>query len=102
MFSRVLFGARASLLAGVVSVAIAAGIGVPAGLLAGFAGGLTLARDASAIRLGDVVRDAEPNLHLVECFDRSTNTCPIIGVCDLKSYLGAAYVDPAAGRRTRS
>jgi peptide/nickel transport system permease protein len=39
VLSRVLFGARASLLAGVVSVLIAAGIGVPAGLLAGFAGG---------------------------------------------------------------
>jgi peptide/nickel transport system permease protein len=39
VFSRVIFGARASLLAGVVSVLIAAGIGVPAGLLAGFAGG---------------------------------------------------------------
>ena len=37
---RVIFGARASLLAGVVSVLIAAGIGVPAGLLAGFARGL--------------------------------------------------------------
>ena len=32
------FGARASLMAGVVSVLIAASIGVPAGLLAGFAG----------------------------------------------------------------
>ncbi len=39
VLSRVVFGARASLLAGVVSVVIAAGIGVPAGLLAGFAGG---------------------------------------------------------------
>jgi peptide/nickel transport system permease protein len=39
VLSRVLFGARASLLAGVVSVLIAAGIGVPAGLLAGFTGG---------------------------------------------------------------
>jgi peptide/nickel transport system permease protein len=39
VLSRVLFGARASLLAGVLSVTIAAGIGVPAGLLAGFAGG---------------------------------------------------------------
>jgi peptide/nickel transport system permease protein len=38
--ARVMFGARASLLAGVVSVLIAAGIGVPAGLLAGFAGGI--------------------------------------------------------------
>lgn len=39
VLSRVMFGARASLLAGVVSVLIAAGIGVPAGLLAGFSGG---------------------------------------------------------------
>ena len=39
VLSRVVFGARASLLAGVVSVLIAAGIGVPIGLLAGFAGG---------------------------------------------------------------
>jgi peptide/nickel transport system permease protein len=39
VLSRVIFGARASLLAGVVSVLIAAGIGVPAGLMAGFAGG---------------------------------------------------------------
>ena len=39
VLTRVIFGARASLLAGVVSVLIAAGIGVPAGLLAGFAGG---------------------------------------------------------------
>jgi peptide/nickel transport system permease protein len=38
VLSRVLYGARASMLAGVVSVLIAAGIGVPAGLLAGFAG----------------------------------------------------------------
>jgi peptide/nickel transport system permease protein len=41
VFARVVFGARASLLAGMVSVAIAAGIGVPVGLLAGFAGGIT-------------------------------------------------------------
>ena len=39
VLSRVMFGARASLLAGVISVTIAAGIGVPLGLLAGFAGG---------------------------------------------------------------
>ncbi len=39
VLARVIFGARASMLAGVVSVLIAAGIGVPSGLLAGFAGG---------------------------------------------------------------
>ncbi len=41
VLSRVVWGARASLLAGVVSVLIAAGVGVPAGVLAGFAGGWT-------------------------------------------------------------
>jgi len=40
VLSRVIFGARASLMAGVISVSIAAGVGVPLGLLAGFAGGL--------------------------------------------------------------
>jgi peptide/nickel transport system permease protein len=39
VLSRVLYGARASMSAGVISVSIAAGIGVPVGLLAGFAGG---------------------------------------------------------------
>jgi len=41
VLSRVIFGARASLMAGVISVAIAAGVGVPVGLLAGFVGGIT-------------------------------------------------------------
>ena len=36
VLSRVIFGARASLMAGVISVAIAMGVGVPLGLLAGY------------------------------------------------------------------
>ena len=52
VLSRVIFGARASMLAGVISVVIAAGIGVPAGLLAGFAGGWT---DALLSRAVDAV-----------------------------------------------
>lgn len=40
ILSRMLYGARASLLAGVVSVSIAASIGIPIGLMAGFYGGL--------------------------------------------------------------
>ena len=52
VLSRVIYGARASLLAGVVSVLIAAGIGVPMGLLAGFAGGWT---DALLSRLIDAL-----------------------------------------------
>jgi peptide/nickel transport system permease protein len=41
VLSRVIFGSRASLLAGVVSVLISLAIGVPTGLLAGYAGGIT-------------------------------------------------------------
>ncbi len=52
VFSRVVFGARASLLAGTVSVLIAGGIGVPLGLLAGLAGG---AVDAVIGRLVDAM-----------------------------------------------
>ena len=40
VLARIIYGARASLLAGVVSVLIAAGIGVPVGLAAGFLGGV--------------------------------------------------------------
>lgn len=39
VLSRVIFGARISLMAGVVSVVVAIGLGVPLGLLAGYAGG---------------------------------------------------------------
>ncbi|HEX2726066.1 MAG TPA: ABC transporter permease, partial [Beijerinckiaceae bacterium] len=40
LLARVIFGARASLSAGVISVAIAICVGVPLGLLAGYVGGL--------------------------------------------------------------
>ncbi|MGE3510321.1 MAG: Rrf2 family transcriptional regulator [Vicinamibacterales bacterium] len=59
-------------------------------IVPGRAGGLKLAREPLSIRLGDVVRAAEPNLQLVECFDRRTNTCPIIDVCGLRAYLSNA------------
>jgi peptide/nickel transport system permease protein len=39
VLSRIIWGARASLSAGLVSVGIAVGVGVPLGLLAGYAGG---------------------------------------------------------------
>lgn len=41
LFSRVVWGARASLMAGVVSISIAIGLGVPIGLLAAYRGGFT-------------------------------------------------------------
>jgi Rrf2 family transcriptional regulator, nitric oxide-sensitive transcriptional repressor len=56
----------------------------------GRSGGVRLARDPQEIRLGDVIRTAEPNLRVVECFDRETNTCPIASVCGLKGLLKEA------------
>src|SRR4030088_276157 len=40
IFGRVIYGARASLMAGAISVGIALGVGVPFGLLSGYRGGL--------------------------------------------------------------
>jgi peptide/nickel transport system permease protein len=60
VLSRVIWGARASMMAGVISVCIAAGIGVPAGLIAGFVGGKT---DMLLSRVVDTML-AVPNLIL--------------------------------------
>jgi Rrf2 family nitric oxide-sensitive transcriptional repressor len=57
---------------------------------AGRTGGVTLAREPQQIRLGQVVRHAEPNLRLVECFNRETNTCPLTSGCVLKEALAKA------------
>ena len=56
----------------------------------GRTGGLSLARDASAIRVGDVVRTLEPDLRIVECFDAAPNTCPISPVCGLAKVIDGA------------
>lgn len=52
ILTRILYGARLSLLEGVLSVAIAAGIGVPIGMVSGYAGGRV---DALIMRLIDVL-----------------------------------------------
>jgi peptide/nickel transport system permease protein len=52
ILSRTIYGARASLLAGAISVGIALGIGVPFGLLAGYRGGLI---DALISRVTDAM-----------------------------------------------
>ncbi len=57
---------------------------------AGRSGGIMLAREPQQISLGDVVRDSEPNMRLVECFDRETNTCRITPCCGLKGMLREA------------
>ena len=52
VLSRVIFGARASLLAGVISVAIALLVGVPVGLISGYLGGFI---DALFSRIADAL-----------------------------------------------
>lgn len=52
LLSRVIFGARASLVAGVISVAIALALGVPLGMAAGFYGGFL---DELIMRVTDAV-----------------------------------------------
>jgi Rrf2 family nitric oxide-sensitive transcriptional repressor len=53
----------------------------------GRSGGLALARAPSEISVGQVFRVTEPDFHLVECFDRDKNTCPIAPACGLKGVL---------------
>jgi len=59
-------------------------------LIPGRAGGVSLAKEPHLIRLGDVVRQAEPTLRLAECFDMKNNTCGIAPVCSLKPVLKEA------------
>lgn len=53
----------------------------------GKGGGIMLARDAEKMRLGALVRQLEPNMDMVECFDKATNTCRIVSNCQLKHFL---------------
>jgi Rrf2 family nitric oxide-sensitive transcriptional repressor len=55
----------------------------------GRSGGLTLAKPAEEIVLGDVVRDTEPDFALVECF-APDNQCVITRCCSLQGVLREA------------
>lgn len=55
----------------------------------GRSGGFRLARAASDINLGEVVRLTEPDFELVGCFQDS-NSCRITPVCKLPSVLNTA------------
>ena len=50
-------------------------------------GGIRLARPAEDIRLSDVVRNTEPDMDLLECFNPETDNCVISPSCRLKSML---------------
>lgn len=50
----------------------------------GRGGGLRLLKPADSLRLGDVVRQTESDLNLVECFGVDGNSCKLDGHCRLK------------------
>ena len=56
----------------------------------GRGGGLRLAHDAAAIRIGEVLRGTEEDFRLVECFDRSTDACVLTPHCRLAKALKIA------------
>ena len=67
----------------------------------GRGGGLRLNRQPADINVGALVRITEPHFDLVECFDRTTNTCPIEPACGLKQVLRdarRAFLDVLDGR----
>ncbi|MBA4260563.1 MAG: Rrf2 family transcriptional regulator [Comamonadaceae bacterium] len=53
----------------------------------GRGGGLRLLKPARQLTLGEIVRQTETDMTLVECFDRKTNTCRLDGYCRLKDVL---------------
>jgi len=58
--------------------------------LRGRTGGLRLKGDPASIRIGEVVRQIEPDFHLVECFEANRNRCRISPACSLRLILGEA------------
>jgi Rrf2 family transcriptional regulator, nitric oxide-sensitive transcriptional repressor len=55
----------------------------------GRSGGLILARPAEDIRLGEVIRDTEPDFSIVECFSTG-NQCVLTDCCRLPRILNEA------------
>ena len=73
ILARVIYGARASLLAGVISVGIALSIGVPLGLLSGYHGGFI---DALISRITDAMLACP---FLILAIALASFLCPILG-----------------------
>lgn len=56
----------------------------------GRAGGFRLKKQPDEIGIGEVIRQTEGEVILVECFDPTTNTCPLPGACQLQIALQEA------------
>ncbi|MEL6201179.1 MAG: Rrf2 family transcriptional regulator [Pseudomonadota bacterium] len=50
----------------------------------GRSGGIRLARPADEITVGQVVRVAEDNMAIADCFDSEEQDCPLVASCRLK------------------
>lgn len=48
---------------------------------------MRLARSPEQINIGDVVRGAEEDLAVVECFQEGNFSCPIVPACTLRGVL---------------
>jgi len=67
----------------------------------GKGGGMRLARAPESINIGDVVRGAEEDLAVVECFQRGNCECPILPACVLRGLLEramSAFFEVLAGQ----
>ena len=53
-------------------------------------GGLRLGKEPKDINIGALVRSTETDFFMAECFDRSTDTCPLTPNCKLKHTLNDA------------
>ena len=56
----------------------------------GRSGGYRLAVAPGEINIGRLIRSTEPDFHLVECFDRAHDSCPITPACRLQGALAEA------------
>lgn len=57
----------------------------------GKGGGVRLLRPAAEIRLGQVIRAAEGDVAIVECFSPESNACRITPACRLKGILAEGF-----------
>jgi len=48
-----------------------------------YGGGFTLSAPPEEMRIGNIIKDIEPDLDLVQCFSKERNTCPVIDNCKL-------------------
>ena len=56
-------------------------------------GGIRLARSMNDIKVGQLVRDFEPDFKLVECYELESSTCRIQSACVLQNVLNDALKD---------